>query len=248
MKLYNIIEHIEKFSPKGVAEEWDNVGLQIGDPNADIKKAVVCLDVTSGLVDFAVENNIDLIVSHHPFIMTAMKTIDLSKNPDIKKAIKNEIAIYSMHTNFDFCYGGLNDILCEMLGLTGYIPEKENDLRIGKLADPVLLSDFISNVKERFDVKNIQYCGELSKKIQTVAVCSGGGGAYIENAQIADAYLTGEVKYHEFDKANKLGIAVVAAGHFETEDIGLFKIRDLLKQINIEVLETEVHKGFSKYI
>lgn len=244
MKLYNVIEKIEQFAPKGLAEEWDNVGLQVGDPNNDVKKAVVCLDVTSDIVDFSIENNIDLIISHHPFIMSAMKSIDFSKNTELKKIIKNDIAVYSMHTNFDFCYGGVNDILCEKIGLSCFVPEKENDLRVGRLNSPILLSEFIANIKEIFHVTTILYCGELSKKVQTVAICGGSGGAYIENAKMADVYLTGEIKYHDFDRANKLGLAVVTAGHFETEDITLFKIRELLKEINLEVLDTDLHKGF----
>jgi dinuclear metal center YbgI/SA1388 family protein len=244
MKLYQIIEKLEQFAPKGLAEEWDNVGLQIGDPNADIRKAIVCLDVTSNIIDFAILNSVNLIVSHHPFIMSAMKSIDFSQNPELKKIIKNDIAVYSMHTNFDFCYGGVNDILCEKIGLSCFVPEKENNLRVGRLNNPILLSEFIDYIKEIFNVTAILYCGELSKKVQTVAICGGGGGAYIENAKMADVYLTGEIKYHDFDRASKLGLAVVTAGHFETEDITLFKIRELLKEINLEVLETYLHNGF----
>jgi dinuclear metal center YbgI/SA1388 family protein len=248
MKLYSIIERLEKFAPKCIAEDWDNVGLQVGDPNADIEKAVVCLDVNSDIIDFAIENKINLIVSHHPFMMSATKSIDLSQNPNIKKIIKNDISVYSMHTNFDFCFGGLNDILCEKLGLSDYLPQKENDLRIGKLSSSILLSEFISKVKEVFNVETILFCGDLSKKIQQVALCSGGGGGYLELTKNADVYLTGELKYHEFQRATQLGVAAVTAGHFETEDIALFKLREILKEMNLEVLETSFNRSFCTYI
>ena len=248
--LQKIIEKFEEFAPPELAGEWDNVGLMVGDFENDIKKAVVVLDVTAAVIDFAIENKCELIVSHHPFIMSLGKSMayDTHLNKMIYKLIKNDISVYSMHTNFDSCSEGVNSVICDMLDLD-YTKDETNIIWSGKLKKEKTLAEFIEMVKTTFCVNAVSYSGDLSKKINAVAVCGGGGGSFIDMAKFeinADVYFTGEVKYHDFQHGLSIDLPIVTAGHFETENPSLYKIRDLLKSLKIEVAETDLHKGFSQ--
>ena len=248
MLLKNIIEIFEEKFPIQNKEEWDNVGLMVGHGGAEIKKAYVCLDITPKIVEFAIKNGCNLIVTHHPFIMPAILNIDYKneKASMIRDIIKNDINVYSMHTNFDSSIGGINDILASLLELENYAPENAQIFRKGSLKNEVTLKEFVKKVKEVLNVRNVICCGDEDKKIKTVGICSGSGGSVIMDAYPCDVFFTGEAKYHEFQNALANNISVVAAGHFETENIALFKIRDILKDNNIEVVEKEVFEGFSR--
>lgn len=128
MKLSEIINPLEKVFPKSNMEEWDNVGLMIGDRDMEIKKIQISLDVTMNVIDNAIKNNIDLIISHHPFIFNPIKNINTDSllGRKILKLIENKIAVYSLHTNLDSSKNGLNDFVGEIIGL-----------KDGKIIDPV---------------------------------------------------------------------------------------------------------------
>jgi dinuclear metal center YbgI/SA1388 family protein len=250
MLLSEITAGLEAFAPLCLAEEWDNTGLMLGDPSAEITSAAAVLDVTDEVVDFAVKNGCGLIVSHHPFIMNMPKnmafTTPLQKN--IVKLIKNNISVYSMHTNFDSCVGGINNILCELLELTGYASNEPRTVWNGKLKEPAPLSGFIEKVKKTFNIEKVIFSGPVDKLISKVAVCGGGGGNFIsEAAEIADVYLTGEVKYHDFQYGLSLGLPIVTAGHFETENICMFKISGMLQNMGLTVLDAGIHNGFCRF-
>jgi len=250
MKFKELIKIFEEKFPSENKESWDNVGLMVGDVEAEIKKAYVCLDITEKSVEIAKENGCNLIVTHHPFIMPALSNINYKdeKARMIRDIIKNDINVYSMHTNFDSSKGGINDILASLLELENYEVEGAQIFRKGVLKNETTLKDFISKVKELLNVKNVICCGDFDKKIKTVGICSGGGGSLIMEAYPCDVFLTGEAKYHEFQNALANDIAVVAAGHFETENIALFKIREILCENGTEVFEKEVYSGFSKIV
>ncbi len=250
MIVKNIIKILEEKFPVQNKEEWDNVGLMIGDKEAEIKKAYVCLDITPKIVEFAIKNECNLIITHHPFIMPAILNIDYKneKASMIRDIIKNDISVYSMHTNFDSSIGGINDILASLLELSDYTPKTAQIFRKGYLKKEITLKEFVNNIKNVLNVKNVICAGEDNKKIKTVGICSGGGGSIIMEAYPCDVFFTGEAKYHEFQNALANDIAVVAAGHFETENIALFKIRDILKENNIEVVEKEIFEGFSRIV
>lgn len=245
MKLSELIKEAEKFAPNELAEEWDNVGLMIGGGEREIKTACVSLDITEEAVDFAIKNECDLIISHHPFIMPKLNSIDFGtkKGELIEKLIKNNIAIYSIHTNFDSANGGVNDTLCEIFKVEN--KQVCGMLRKGEIAE-ISLGEFIKNVKKNLGVPMVSYCGELEKKIRKVAFCGGGGGSFIPNCFDCDVLLTGEAKYHEFQTAVENNFAVIAAGHFETENITLYKIREFLKNLNIEIKDGAFHQSFRK--
>ena len=118
MKLKSLIKKIEAKYPTNLAYDWDNVGLLVGDAEEEIDKVLVCLEANEAIVEEAINNNVNLIVTHHPFIFGKMKKITTSdfKGKLIHKLIKNNIAVYSMHTNFDIAFDGLNDYFMEVMG------------------------------------------------------------------------------------------------------------------------------------
>ncbi len=250
MILKDLIKIFEENFPVENKESWDNVGLMVGSEDDKIKNAFVCLDVTKECIEFACKNNCNLIVTHHPFIMPPISNINYNsqKSQMIRDIIKNDINVYSMHTNFDSSKGGINDILASMLELEDYAVENAQIFRKGVLKEETTLAEFIKKVKKLLNVKNVICCGDFEKNIKTVGICSGGGGSLIEEAYPCDAFLTGEAKYHEFQNALANDIAVVAAGHFETENVALYKIRDILRENGITVFEKEVYEGFSKIV
>lgn len=117
MNLKSIIKKIENKYPLNLAYEWDNVGLLVGDLNLDIKKILVVLEANEKVINEAVENKVDLIITHHPFIFRKMNKINTNdlKGKLIHKLIKNDISLYSMHTNFDIAFDGLNDYFMELM-------------------------------------------------------------------------------------------------------------------------------------
>ncbi|MFR9596955.1 MAG: Nif3-like dinuclear metal center hexameric protein, partial [Rikenellaceae bacterium] len=119
MKVKDITAAIEEFAPKTLAESWDNVGLMVGATESDIQSVLLTLDVTERVVDEAIERNIGMIISHHPLIFSPLKSITGATDAEraIVKAIKNNIAIYSAHTNADSAHGGVSQILAEKLGV-----------------------------------------------------------------------------------------------------------------------------------
>lgn len=119
MNLKSFIKKVEQKYPLGLAYDWDNVGLLVGDFDMDIKKILVVLEANEKVIDEAISKDVDLIVTHHPFIFKKMNKINTSdlKGKLIHKLIKNDIALYSMHTNFDIAFEGLNDYFMEIIGI-----------------------------------------------------------------------------------------------------------------------------------
>ncbi len=250
MKLEQIIRHLEAFAPPHLCEEWDNVGFMLGSRDWEIQKCYVALDITDSVIDCAIEHGCNLIVTHHPFLMSGLKSINLDepKGNQIARLLEHNIAVYSMHTNFDSCLGGVNDILCQKLGLADYRPDEPAIFRKGTFPEPMKFRDFISLVKDVLQVSYVNYTGDLNRPVKTVAVVGGGGGSMISEMTDCDAYLTGEAKYHEFQQAQAENLCMVTAGHFETEAPALEIIRQLLRDLSLEVILRETYRGFSQII
>lgn len=118
-KLRELIKELEQFAPPYLAESWDNVGLMVGHPNQEVHKILCALDANEKVIDEAIENQIDCIITHHPFLFKALKSIrlDTKEGRMIEKLIQNQISVYSMHTNYDTTWGGTNDVLAKLLEL-----------------------------------------------------------------------------------------------------------------------------------
>lgn len=362
----DICRYIEKIYPLGLAEDWDNSGLLIGDYNQTINAILITLDINQKIIDEAVDKKVDMIISHHPLIFSPLKRIYYNsyEGKVIMDAIKNNICIYSAHTNFDIADNGMNDILCLKLNIskkenlkvlnynklkkfvvyvpknyeykvrdaifkvgggcignysncsfniagTGtFKPEKgtnpfighqgetefveetrietviENELltevieavkkshpyeevaydiypldikgkeiglgRIGYLNNNIKYSDFLDCAKKALEINNLRYTGNLEDNVQKIAVCSGSGGDFVDECIIkkVDVFITGEIKYHQAQKANYNNLKIIQAGHFETENLFIDYIYNMLNNScdNITIYKTEKNNCLFKFI
>lgn len=254
MKLKDIIKIIETEYPPKLAYEWDNPGLFYGNPDSDIKKAVVTLDVTPSVIEEAKKQDAELILSHHPFTMGGLKTLaDNSMHSDmVKEIVKNEIAIYSAHTNMDTAKNGINQKLAELFELENCeILDKNPDFcdcglgRVGVLKNEIMLYDFCEVVKEKLNTPFVRVCGE-NKKVRKIAVASGSCSEFVPLAisKGADVIITGDMKYHNCIEFVYDGIAIIDAGHFPTEIIVVDMFEELLKDTNVEIIKSEIKDIF----
>ncbi len=223
--IYNFIDSIAPFESQ---EEWDNSGLLVGNENNEVTSILFALDATTDIVEQAIEYGADLVVTHHPVIFKPVSNV--LNDSIIYKLINNGISIICAHTNYDKAVGGVNDILCNTIGLNSYIKIDDTCLNIGKYDSPVSVDAFINTVKRTLDC-TVRY-NKINKKIRNIAVCSGSGCDYLDMAKEfdCDALLTGDASHHAFLDANEMGMLLVAAGHFETENISIMPLAEKIKR------------------
>lgn len=252
MKIQEVIDALEVFAPLPLQESYDNAGLQVGLTEADVSGALLCLDVTENVIDDAICRGCNLIVSHHPLLFRGLKTISDSDyvQRTVLKAIKNDICIVSMHTNLDNANGGVNHKIAELLGLqnieflaeertiidprNGETPESQlngGSGVVGNLSEPVEAIAFIQRVKELFGVECCMTNELLKRPIQRVAVCGGAGSFLMKDAirKKADAFITGEMHYHEFFGVEQQ-IQIMVIGHYESEQYTSRIFRQLISE------------------
>lgn len=359
-----IIKELEAFAPSYLVEDWDNVGLTVGQKDKEVKKVLVALDVIPAVIEEAISMKADLIVTHHPMILfQKIKNIqsDTSLGAKIYDLIKNDISAYCAHTNLDVAFGGTNDVLAELAGLTDvkileetnseklkkivvYVPqshaeavrhaifqkdgghignyanctfscegmgtflplegtkpflgqwgvlEKAKEIRletvvpesllqevldavrqahpyeemaydiyhveqkgkrygigrIGILKQPMTFEAYGVYLKEKLGLDAIRLVGEKQKQIRTVGLCTGSGVEFMQKAKKmgADAYLTGDIKYHEAQKAIEMGICVADVTHYASEVLIVPVLKNYLqkkaiqRRWDIEVVESSIN-------
>lgn len=232
MKTGEIIDYLDRQFKPEYQEDYDNAGFLIGDAESNYTGALITLDVTPDTIDEAIDKGLSLIVSHHPLIFTGLKRITNNDATSrmVSKLIKNNISVYAAHTNLDNLDWGVNGILANKIGLTdchilrpsqASIPDIGAGM-VGFLPQPMPIYDFLSLVKARLGIpilRTSQFIIQNSKsKIHRVAVCGGSGSFLIGDAKSAgaDIFLTGDLKYHDFQQADdKMIIADI--GHYESE-------------------------------
>lgn len=223
-----VMSILEELAPKKLAEEWDNPGLLVGSPQQEVKKVLVCLDVTPRVVRKAVTLHADMIVAHHPLIFKPVKKVrtDLPLGNMLETLLTNKIAVYAAHTNLDIAKGGVNDVLAHSLGLqhvaSFVLMDSEPGAslgRMGALPEPMEIDDFAKMVCASLPAEYVRVVKAGSQKVRKVAICSGSGSEFIDKASFwgADVYVTGDVRYHEALHAAEIGIHLIDAGHFPTE-------------------------------
>lgn len=226
LKVQSIADALNRWAPSKLAEDWDNVGLLVGDPSVEVKKILVCLDVSSNAIEQAIGIGAQMIVSHHPMIFRAIKNVRLDRpmGRRLNALIKNDIAVFSAHTNLDSAIGGVNDVLAAKLGLIDVKPLDETAVepalgRLGKLSTAMTAVDFARHVKNALGADYVRLSDAGNFEIKKVGICGGAGADFIMKAKFygADAFVTGDVKYHEAQAAIDNGIHVIDAGHFATE-------------------------------
>lgn len=229
MKIKEVLSALERFAPLPLQDSFDNAGLQIGLTDAEVSGALLCLDVTEAVIDEAIELGYNLVISHHPLLFRGLKCISGGDYIQrcVMKAIKHDVVIYSAHTNLDNAPEGVNWWICHKLGVknpvalapqNGSIMPGAGAGMIGELEKPMDVESFLTLVKKTFRVGCVMHNKPSEAGlIQKVAVC-GGAGAFLASdalGQQADAFITGEMKYHEFFGYDKM--LVMSIGHYESE-------------------------------
>ena len=222
--VHDIEQALYELAPRELAAEWDNVGLLAGRRDREVHKVLVSLDVTAAVVEEARQWGAELIAAHHPVIFHPVKRVT-DQDPAgeiLLRLAEHGIAAVCMHTNLDAAQGGVNDALAAALQLEEVAPLEGGGgiVRTGRLPWPVSVPDFLCAVQEALGAGGLR-CTDGAKPISRVAVGGGACGEFLWAAAAAgcDAFVTADVKYNQFLDAAALGLTLVDAGHFPTEDV-----------------------------
>lgn len=222
MKLADVLTVLEELAPLRYAESWDNVGLLVGDPEADVRRALVTVDYGPAVAEEA-RDGADLVVAYHPPIFAPVKRVP--HGALWADAVRRGIAIYAPHTALDVAAGGTNDFLADACGVT---PEREAlrpgawpPLGLGRIGavSPTTLGALVERLKPELGVSHLLVAGDPAKPIARVAVAAGAGGELLGDARRlrADAFVTGEIRHHDALAALAAGMSVIAALHSNSE-------------------------------
>ncbi|MEZ6055607.1 MAG: Nif3-like dinuclear metal center hexameric protein [Planctomycetaceae bacterium] len=241
MQLSAVIDVLTAFAPLPLAEEWDNVGLLIGDRSQTVEKILTCLTLTEDVAHEAVDQGVDLIVTHHPVLFRAVKrlTTDTPEGTMLLRLMRAGIAVYSPHTAFDSASGGINFQISKAIGLEEIAPLRpvpETELlesmpsktvstpsagggRFGRLPAPMSLSQLAEVVQQQLRATMTQFVGNRERQVQRVAVACGAAAEYLKDARAAncDVLVTGEARFHYCLEARTIGVSLILPGHYATE-------------------------------
>ena len=230
MRLKEIMQMLEEMCPRSFAMSWDNVGLQVGYSDKEVRTIALALDATSEVIEAAKAQGADLILTHHPLLFSGIKNITDSDyvGKRILELIQSDICCYSMHTNFDVL--GMADAAADLLHLSDREVLEvtyEDDIsvegigRIGTLLEPMKLSEYAEKVAQVFEIGHVRYYGDPDQMLVTCAILPGSGKGEIDLAVKAgaDVYITGDISHHDGIDAVEKGVAVIDAGHYGIEKI-----------------------------
>ncbi|MEP7322033.1 MAG: Nif3-like dinuclear metal center hexameric protein [Saprospiraceae bacterium] len=241
MKIHELIAELEAWAPPQYAESYDNTGLITGHPDQEITGVLICLDSTEMIIEEAVKLGYNMIIAHHPIVFKGLKKLNGTTYVEraVIKAIKNDIALYAIHTNLDNVITGVNHQIADILALQHqqvlapkavFASANVGSGLIGQLANSVTEHEFLNYLKRRMQLPMIKHTRFLNKLINKVAVCGGTGSFLIPDAikAGADVFITADLKYHEYFDAEQ-SLILMDIGHFESER---FTIELILKFIN----------------
>ena len=247
----DIYSFLDQIAPVRYQMDFDNSGFLVGDADSPVSTVLIALDITDDVISEAEDSGAQLIISHHPMIFHALKKVrtdDLTGRKVLRLA-RRGISAICMHTNLDIADEGVNDALMKaidadvsgILEPTG-IDEDGSPLgcgRVGTLCRPMPLKEFLPFLSERLHVSGLRYCGETD--VSRIAVCGGSGGNLLEFAFEAgcDTLVTADVKYDRFLAAKELGMNLIDADHFCTENVIIpviaEKIRRQFPELDIRI-------------
>lgn len=240
IKVNNIIKEMELLAPTYLKEDFDNVGLMVGDKNKEVKKVLLALDCTLKVIEEAKKENVELIITHHPLIFKRPSSIttDTLQGKKIIELIKNDISLYSSHTNLDSVENGLNDTIVSILGFDNFKileKNKKDDKaglgRIVSLNESIQLEDLISKIKKSLNINNLRVV-KGKDKVNKIAIINGSGQDFIGKAVAlgADCIITGDTTYHFASDYKEMEISILDVGHFASEQITFFNVMENLKE------------------
>lgn len=252
----NVKELYEKFTqimPESDREAWDNDGLMCSpDLSREVSRVLVTLDVTEDVIDYAIKADIDLIVSHHPLIFRPLSAIheDNHVARKVLKLLEGGISVFSFHTRADKAAGGVNDTLCDLLGIFDAEIFGEGDIgRVGNLSEECSLEDFVYRIKQTLGSDMVRYADGFNS-VSRVAVVGGDGKDFVKDALLAgaDTYLSGRISYNVMEEAAEMGINLIEAGHYYTEQPVTDFFQELLVEFDpnmyVEIVHSNVIKNY----
>lgn len=256
-KVSEICDFFNEKAPFYMKMDFDNIGLLAGFANAEVTKALVALDITDQVIEEAIAGGAQLIVSHHPLIFEALKRVtdDDVKGRKLIRMLTNGVSGICLHTNLDTAVGGVNDALMTALGgrVTGLLsphgchPDGTpyGVSRVGELDAPMAFDLFLDRVKRDLQANGLRYVS-AGRPVHRIACCGGAGGGDMLKAFEAgcDTYVTADLKYDQFLLAKDIGLNLIDADHFCTENVVVPVIAEMLKNAfpGIEVRISKVHK------
>ena len=226
MRLKEVLERMDGLCPFALQEDWDNSGLQVGNPDAAVDRALLAFDFTEEVLAEAVAKDAQLIISHHPFFFQGLKRVDLTtaKGRMLAGLLNQGIALVSCHTCLDKVSYGVSAVLGARLGLkeTAVLLPEGEDAGFGVIGAPAketTLEDFIATVKNNLHLEAVRFTGDIKAPVRRVAALGGAGAGFMAAAreQGADVYVSADFKYHDAQAAAELGLAIIDGGHFGTE-------------------------------
>ena len=217
-----ILDYLWTVAPEEGKESWDNVGHLVGRRGAQIDTVLVALDITMDVIHEAQQLGAQLIVSHHPLIWDTYRHVNDSvfQQDKVLTLAENRIAAICMHTNLDEAVDGVDDTLVEALGLTALRHLGADGIgHICELQEAVPLQDYLQHVKNSLRANGLRYC-DSGRPVRRIATGCGSCGEYLEDAYRAgcDTFITGDCKYSVFIDAKGMGINLIDAGHYPTEN------------------------------
>ncbi|MGI9427298.1 MAG: Nif3-like dinuclear metal center hexameric protein [Bythopirellula sp.] len=248
---------LEQFAPTALAEDWDNVGLLVGDPEWPARRAMTCLTITPSSVAEAIEAEADLVVAHHPLPFQPLKTITPATTAGklLLDLISAKIGVYSPHTAFDSAPTGINQHLAIGLGLqqieplvpaTGTVEADIGAGRVGLVTGESTIQEFAERVKNFLNISSLRVVGNDEQSISRVAIACGSGGSFLSIAieSGCDCLVTGETSFHTCLEAEARGVGLILPGHFASEHFALLSLAEYLQEqlTGIEVWASNTEK------
>ena len=238
----DVCDYMETFAPSSLAEDWDNVGLLVGDRSIRVEKVMTCLTITRDTAIEAVEGGANLIVTHHPLPFRSFKRLtrdDLASRL-LMHLIKHDVSIYSAHTAFDSATLGINQMLAERIGVRHTAPlvlaNPDGDPaigsgRMGTLANPIELPEFVKQLRSNFALDSIRGVPAHDRRVNRIGVACGSGGSFLNSAHRhdCDTFVTGESNFHGCLEAADCNMNLILLGHYTSEKFACDRLAELLE-------------------
>lgn len=255
MKCQDIIHILNRQSPAEYALEWDNVGLLVGRKDKEVKRLLLAVDATAAVCQYAIDNGVDMIVTHHPMIFSKLRKIndDTVLGQKILSLAEAGVCCFAMHTNFD-TIGGMAKVAAQMIKLkNAQVLEEtvagEGIGQIGLLDHSMTVAELAAYVKDTFDIPNVMVFGDVDRVVEKIAISPGSGKSVIDVsvAKGAECLVTGDIGHHEGLDAIEMGLTIIDASHYGVEKIFLQFMYDYLKDYctDVEIVIADVGAPFT---
>ena len=239
IRLREITNFLREYAPPDLAEDWDNVGLLLGDPAEEIQSVLTCLTLSPNVAEEAIAAKCQLVVSHHPILFRPVQrlTAETSEGRMLLSLIRAGVSVYSPHTSYDSSVNGINSQLARLFDLYDVLPLRLLSTsilgagRLGYLPTAMTLGELIELTKPALRVSTLQYVGNLDRPITKLGIACGAAAEFLRDAaqQGCEALLTGEARFHSCLEAEASNIALILPGHYATERPAMEHLAEVLR-------------------